>query len=45
MLAGTLIAETQAAGTHKDYHFNVGPKGGSFRQQSLRLDLGQTVDR
>lgn len=28
MLAGTLIAETQAAGTHKDYHFNVGPKAG-----------------
>jgi len=28
MLAGTLIAETQAAGTHKDYHFNVGPRAG-----------------
>jgi DUF4097 and DUF4098 domain-containing protein YvlB len=28
MLAGTLMAETQAAGTHKDYRFNVGPKAG-----------------
>ena len=28
MLAGTLVAQTPAAGTHKDYHFNVGPKAG-----------------
>jgi DUF4097 and DUF4098 domain-containing protein YvlB len=28
MLAGTLVAQTPAAGTHKDYHFNVGPKSG-----------------
>ena len=28
MLAGTLIADTQAAEAHKDYRFNVGPKAG-----------------
>jgi len=28
MLAGTLIAESGAAETHKDFHFNVGPKAG-----------------
>jgi DUF4097 and DUF4098 domain-containing protein YvlB len=28
MLAGTLITETQAAETHKEYRFNVGPKSG-----------------
>jgi DUF4097 and DUF4098 domain-containing protein YvlB len=28
ILAGTLIAESGAAETHKDFHFNVGPKAG-----------------
>ena len=40
MLAGSLFAET-----HKDFHFNVGPKSGSLGEQSVRLDLSEAIHR